>query len=276
MIESGAYDLEDPVTRTTLLEGRDFLERHLDRLVILDEIQRAPDLFLYLRGLVDQARRDGRGNGRYLLLGSASSELLSQSESLAGRIVYVELPGVLATEYPDKDQLWLRGGLPESLLASSDEASLLWRRQFVRTYLQRDIPAMAGRIPAETLSRFWTMIAHNQGCLWNAERLAAGLGISGSTVNRYLDTMVDLMLVRRLYPWHGNVGRRLIKSPKVYIRDSGLVHERLGIGSLDGLLAHPIVGGSWEGFVVENLVMSAGDHATCHSTAVPGVTSWTF
>lgn len=251
-------DLEDPETRA-VLKDRAFLEGHLDKLVVLDEVQRAPDLFWVLRGLIDQARQAGTSYGRYLLLGSASNELLAQSESLAGRISYVELTGVLVSEFSDADRLWVRGGLPDSLLASSDDTSMRWRRNFVRTYLERDIPMLAGRLPAETLDRFWTMLAHCQAGLWNGEKLAAGLGISGSTVSRYLDTMVDLMLVRRLRPWHGNVKRRLIKSPKVYIRDTGILHERLGISDKDALIRHPVVGSSWEGFVIENLIQAAGE-----------------
>lgn len=253
-------DLENPDTRAVLAAGgRSYLERHLDKLVVLDEVQRAPEVFAILRGLIDQARRMDGGTGRYLVLGSASNELLRQSsESLAGRIGHVDLPGVLANEVGGTDALWLRGGFPDSLLAQSDPLSLLWRQEFIRTYLERDIPALGPRIPAETLGRFWTMLAHLQGCVFNGARIAAGLGVSGSTVGRYLDVMVDLMLVRRLMPWTGNVSKRLTKSPKVYVRDSGLVHALLKINGIDDLLGHPVVGASWEGFVVEQILSQPG------------------
>ena len=153
--------------------------------------------------------------------------------------------------------LWLRGGFPESFLAASDRASLTWREDFIRTYLERDIPSFGLRIPAETLRRFWTMLAHDQGGLLNAAKLAAGLGVSGQSVARYLDLLVDLMLVRRLPPWHANVGKRLVKSPKVYIRDAGLTHALLGLETREALLGHPVVGGSWEGFCIENLIAAA-------------------
>lgn len=157
----------------------------------------------------------------------------------------------------DMSTLWLRGGFPESFLSKGDHASLTWREDFIRTYLERDIPAFGLRIPAETLRRFWTMLAHSQGGLLNAAKLAGNLGVSGQTVARYLDLLADLMLVRRLSPWHANAGKRLVRSPKVYIRDSGLAHALLGIESVEDLLGHPVVGGSWEGFCVENLILAA-------------------
>jgi predicted AAA+ superfamily ATPase len=222
---------------------------------------RLPDLFRNLRGLIDQGRREGRRTGRFLLLGSASMDLLRQSgESLAGRIAYLELGPISPREYPGgMDRLWLRGGFPDSLLAPDDGASLRWRGDFIRTYLERDIPQMGPRIAAETLRRFWTMLAHRQGSLLNAAELARALGVDGKTVASYLDLLVDLLLVRRLAPWHANAGKRLVKSPKVYIRDSGLVHALLGLGDAEALLGHPIAGASWEGFVIEALIAAAPD-----------------
>ena len=253
-------DLESEQDRAKLAEAELYLERHLDRLVILDEVHRTPGLFPVLRGLIDRSRRCGAGTGRYLLLGSASLDLLRQSgESLAGRIRYLELVpfSVLEPTRKEPDTLWLRGGFPESLLARNGERSLRWRQDFIRTYLERDIPRFGPRIAAETLRRFWTMLAHRQGSLLNVAELARGLGLDAKTAARYLDLMVDLLLVRRLAPWHANVGKRLVKSPRVYLRDSGVLHALLGIADTEGLLAHPIVGASWEGFVLENLLSSA-------------------
>jgi hypothetical protein len=257
-------DLESESDRAKLSEPELYLAQHEDKLVILDEIQRTPELFRSLRGLVDAGRRRGRGRGRFLVLGSASIDLLRQSsESLAGRIRYLELPPVDAGEV-DRDQLeilWLRGGFPESLLAASDAASLRWRVDFIRTYLERDIPQLGPRIPAETLRRLWTMLAHQQGGLLNAAALARSLAVDGKTVASYLDLLVDLLLVRRLPPWHGNVRKRLVKSPKVYIRDSGLVHALLGVGDREALLSHPVAGGSWEGLAIESLIAAGQGNA---------------
>lgn len=189
-------------------------------------------------------------------------DLLRQSsESLAGRIAYLELGPFDPLEVDNLDRLWLRGGFPDSYLAASDRASLRWRRDLIRTYLERDIPQLGPRIPAETLRRFWTMLAHAQGGLLNASALARGLGVDGKTIMSYLDLMVDLLLVRRLPPWSGNSGKRLVKSPKVYIRDSGLTHALLGIGDRETLLGHPVVGASWEGLAIEALVMAAPEGA---------------
>ena len=253
-------DLESEADRAKLAEPELYLSQHEDKLVILDEIQRTPQLFRSLRGLIDAGRRRGRGKGRFLVLGSASIDLLKQSsESLAGRIRYLELAPLDAGEVGRKriDALWLRGGFPESLLADSDGASLRWRMDFIRTYLERDIPQLGPRIPAETLRRLWTMLAHQQGGLLNAAALARALAVDGKTVASYLDLLVDLLLVRRLPPWHGNVRKRLVKSPKVYVRDSGLVHALLGIGESEALLAHPVPGGSWEGLAIESLIAAA-------------------
>jgi predicted AAA+ superfamily ATPase len=253
-------DLEDPADRDKLADPALYLQAHEDKLVILDEIQNTPDLFRTLRGLIDKGRRKGRKSGRFLLLGSASIELLRQSsESLAGRIAYRELAPLDVTETggDKQDILWLRGGFPRSFLARGDAKSFDWRRDFLRTYLTRDIPALEPRIPAETLRRLWTMLAHAQGTQLNASRLATGLSISSPTVARYIDLLVDLLLVRRLLPYHANLGKRLIKSPKVYVRDSGLLHALLAVQTLEALYDHPIVGPSWEGFVVETLVNCA-------------------
>jgi len=260
-------DLESESDRAKLSAPELYLAQHEDKLVILDEIQRAPQLFRNLRGLIDSGRRRGRAKGRFLALGSASIDLLKQaSESLAGRIRYLELAPLAAGEIGRKrlDALWLRGGFPESLLASSDAASLRWRMDFIRTYLERDIPQLGPRIPAETLRRLWTMLAHQQGGLLNAAALARALAVDGKTVAAYLDLLVDLLLVRRLTPWHANVRKRLVKSPKVYVRDSGLVHALLGIGEREDLLAHPVAGGSWEGTAIESLIAAAPGGTEAH------------
>ena len=252
-------DLENPRDVARLADPGRYLELHADRLVILDEIQRMPDLFRVLRGQIDERRRSGRRSRHFLLLGSASDRLLRQSsESLAGRIIYHELPGLDALDVgSDHDSLWLRGGFPDSLTARSDAASARWRLNFVRTYLERDIPQFGVRVPAETLRRFWTMLGHRQGGLLNASELARSLDVSVPTVTRYVDLLSDLMLVRRLPPWFANVGKRLVKTPKVYIRDSGVLHSLLGLGTLDDVLSHPVIGASWEGFVIENLIAAA-------------------
>ena len=253
-------DLERDADRQILTEPELYLDEQIGKLVILDEVQQLPGLFRTLRGQIDTRRRAGIRTGQFLLLGSASNVLLHQSaESLAGRVRYIEMPPLLIDEVGpgNLNTLWLRGGFPDSFQAESDRASLEWRDDFLRTYLERDIPALGPRIPAATLRRFWTMLAHAQGGLSNAAALAEGLGVSGQTVGRYLDLLVDLMLVRRLQPWHANVGKRLVKSPKIYVRDSGLVHALLGLGTLESLLGHPVVGGSWEGFCIETLIAAS-------------------
>jgi uncharacterized protein len=252
-------DLEDRADRAKLDEPQLFLERYEDRLVILDEIHRVPELFQDLRGIIDRGRRRGRRTGRFLMLGSASIELLRQSgESLAGRIAYVDMGPLDVLEAGGEAAtlatLWLRGGYPDSFLATSDEQSLRLRRDFIRTYLERDVALFGPRLPAETLERLWTMLAHTQGGLLNASRLASGLAVSAQTVTRYIGLLTDLLLVRRLEPLHGNLGKRLVKSPKVYVRDSGLAHALLGISDYAALAGHPVVGASWEGFVIENLL----------------------
>jgi predicted AAA+ superfamily ATPase len=253
-------DLESEADLAKLDQPALFLGDHQDALVILDEVHRLPGLFPVLRGLIDQARREGRRAGQYLLLGSASVELLKQSgESLAGRITYEELSALSVLETPGvaPDALWLRGGFPESLLAVDGVHSLRWRQDFVRTYLERDVAQFAPRLATGLLRRFWVMLAHRQGGLLNAADFARSLGVSANTVSNYLDLLVDLMLVRRLPPWHVNLGKRLVRAPKVYVRDSGLVHALLGIADQDALLSHPVLGASWETWVIENLIASA-------------------
>jgi predicted AAA+ superfamily ATPase len=252
-------DLESQSDRTKLSEPELYLNEHIDKLVILDEVQSFPGIFEQLRGLIDRGRRQGHRSGRFLLLGSASIELLKQSgESLAGRIAYHELTPLSTLEILDKQEsLWLRGGFPDSFLAKSDEKSMKWRMNFIKTYLERDIPQLGPRIAAETLRRFWTMLAHRQNTLLNASEISKSLGVDSKTVAKYLDLMVDLLLVRRLPPWHGNLGKRLVKSPKIYIRDTGLCHALLNIVNREALISHPISGLSWESFVIENLISVA-------------------
>ena len=255
-------DLEDRSDRQKLAEPKLYLEQYRDRLVILDEIHRVPEIFQDLRGIIDQGRRDGLNTGRFLILGSAAIELLRQSgETLAGRIAYVPMGPFDVLEISDTAEdlnaLWVRGGFPDSYLASTEEHSFAWRKDFIRTYLERDVALFGPRLPAETLERLWTMLGHNQGGLLNASKLASALDISAQTVNRYIDLLVDLLLIRRLVPLHNNLGKRLVKSPKLYVRDSGLTHALLGIANFDSLAGHPIVGASWEGFVIENLISVA-------------------
>jgi predicted AAA+ superfamily ATPase len=284
-------DLETREDRQKLSEPELFLRAFEDRLVVLDEIHRVPEVFGALRGIIDQGRRSGHGTGRFLILGSASIDLLRQSsESLAGRISFIEIAPFQLLEMPASDaellQLWLRGGFPGSTLAADDAVSYRWRIDFIRTYLERDVPQFGPRIPAETLERLWTMLAHGQGTLLNASRLAAALQITSPTVQRYIDLLADLLLVRRLPPFHRNAGKRLVKSPKIYVRDSGLVHALLGLRSYQELLGHPVCGASWEGFVLENLLFAAPErtHACFYRTAagaeidilldIPGQGQW--
>lgn len=260
-------DLERPADRMKLDDADGFLRMQSDKLVILDEIHRLPGLFEVLRGIIDERRRAGQRVGQFLLLGSASLDLMQQSsETLAGRISYLEVTPVNAQELQGQnlntDALWLRGGFPDSLLAVSDAASLNWREDFVRSYLQRDVPMFAPRLRAETLGRLWTMLAHQQGALLQQSRLASGLGLTSPSIERYIDLLVDLQLVRRLRSWSGNVGKRLVKAPKVYVRDSGLVHALLGIRTLNDLVGHPVCGPSYEGFCIENLIAAAGPQCT--------------
>jgi predicted AAA+ superfamily ATPase len=234
--------------------------------VILDEVQRLPEIFAVLRAIIDIRIRSGEPSGQFLLLGSATGVLLQQSsESLAGRMVQLELSPLQAREImaaadplaQPLHMLWIRGGFPLSWLAKNDSESFRWREAFIATYLERDIPALGPRIPATSLRRLWTMLAHLQGSLLNYSQLSTALAISGQLVHRYVDILCDLMLLRRLAAWHGNVGKRLVKSPKVYVRDSGLVHALLGLTNYESVLSHPVAGLSWEGFVIEQIMSAA-------------------
>lgn len=266
-VPSVYLDLEN---RADLQKARDieaFHKENSDKLIILDEVQRLPEIFAPIRGLIDKERRRGNRTGQFLFLGSASIDLLKQSsETLAGRIAYIEMFPVNALEYtksakdtPALNRLWLRGGFPDSLLTdgakrSAGEISLNWRYSFIKTYLERDIPQLGPRIPAETLERFWMMLAHSQGTSVNASKLAANIEVSGVSVARYIDLLVDLLLIRKVQPYTANVKKRLVKSPRIYVRDSGITHALLNIASYNDLLGHPVVGKSWEGFVIENII----------------------
>lgn len=251
-------DLESPEDLLKLSDPVTFFTQHNDKLIILDEIQRMPQLFTVLRGIIDKNRELGRHSGQFLLLGSASMEWLRQSsESLAGRISYLEMSGFNGLEIEENKQnlrrLWLRGGFPNSYLASDDDLSMDWLENLVRTYLERDVPQMGFRVPANRLRQLWTMLAHLQGETINYSKLATNLEIDGKTVRHYIDILVDLLLVRELQPWHSNVKKRLVKSPRYYVRDSGILHRLLGIDCHEGLLSNPVLGKSWEGFVIENI-----------------------
>ncbi len=257
-------DLESPADRRKLSDPLEYLQSHEDKLVILDEIHREPELFPVLRGLIDEGISRGRAAGRFLILGSASFELLRQtSETLAGRYAELYLGPFNITEIQSgsNDQLWLRGGFPKSYLAKDDEVSAVWRDSFIRTFLERDVPQFSPRLAAETLRRLWTMLAYQQGGIFNAADFARSLAVDGKTVVRYLDILVDLLMVRRLEPLYANVGKRLVKSPKIYVRDSGMVHALLELDDREKLLANPVAGGSWEGFAIENILAAAPDRA---------------
>lgn len=252
-------DLESPSDRAKLVEAEQYFDLNAGKLIILDEIQRMPDLFPLLRGVIDRRRKQGLRSCQFLILGSASLELIRQSsESLAGRIAYEELSGFTILEVGDQEnnleKLWLRGGFPDSFLAASDKASMTWRQNFITTYLERDIPQIAQFLPSNRLRRLWTMLAHEQGQLINFSKFGASLDLSSPTVKSYVEMLEDLLLIRSIRPWMSNVGKRLVKSPKVYIRDSGLTHTLLQITTLDNLLAHPVAGFSWEGMVIEQLL----------------------
>ena len=267
--DSVYVDLERPSHLQRVSDIEEYCDANADKLLIFDEVHRVPGLFAPLRSIIDDRRRAGKRTGLFLLLGSASLDLLRQSsETLAGRVAHCELhPLDVGEVAPGRElrKLWCRGGFPESFLAADDAQSLAWRIDFVRSYLERDIPQLGPRIPSETLRRFWTMLAHNQGQLHNAASLGRGLDVDGVTIARYLDLLVDLLLVRRLEPWTSNLGRRLVKAPKVYIRDSGICHALLGVETMDDLFGHPVVAGSWEGFVIENIIR-----------VLPGRASWGF
>ena len=247
------FDLGDPASLARLDEPMTAL-RPLNGLVVIDEVQRRPDLFPVLRVLSD---RKGAPS-RFLMLGSASGDLLRQSsESLAGRMEYVTMGGFTLSELgaPTEPTLWRRGGFPLSYLAKTEADSLTWRKNFVRTLLERDFPQWGVRVPAAALQRFWTMLAHYHGKVWNAAEPARALGVSESTTRRYLDLLTDALMIRQLQPWHANLGKRQVKAPKVYVRDTGLLHHLLGIDTAKALVSHPKLGASWEGFVIEQMLM---------------------
>ncbi len=257
-IPSIYLDLESPEDLTKLTDPITFLQLHNDKIVILDEIQRMPNIFMILRGLIDKNRQKGRKGSQFLMLGSASMDLLRQSsESLAGRISYIEMMGlnILETGISQNtiQKLWLRGGFPNSYLAENDEISMHWLEDLIKTYLERDVPQMGFRVSATRLRRLWTMLAHLQGETINTTKLATNLEVKRSNINHYIDILTDLLLIRRIDPWYANVKKRLIKSPRYYVRDSGILHRLLNIGNYDSLLSNPILGKSWEGFVIENI-----------------------
>jgi predicted AAA+ superfamily ATPase len=256
-------DLERPADRLRLDDADTYLRAQQGKLVILDEIHRAPGVFEILRGIIDDNRQAGIRSGQFLLLGSAALDLMRQSsETLAGSVAYIDLAPLSigdATAAGIADStLRLRGGFPDSLLAADDTRSLNWRRDFIRSYLERDVPMFAPRLPAETIGRLWTMLAHNQGSVLNQARIASALGVANPTIDRYIDLLVDLQLVRRLRPWGGNLGKRLVKSPKVYVRDSGLLHGLLELETVNDLLGHPVCGHSFVGHCIDNLIQAAG------------------
>lgn len=262
-------DMERPADRRRLDDADAYLRAQAPKLVVIDEIHRVPELFAILRGVIDDRRAQGQRYGHFLLLGSASLDLMQQSsESLAGRVTYLDMSPVDGPEAVaagiELDALWCRGGFPDSLRAQDDRSSYVWRLDFIRSYLERDVPMFAPRMPSQTLGRLWTMLAHLQGGLLNASQLAASLGVASPTVGRYIDLLADLQLVRRLQPWSANVGKRLVKTPKVYVRDSGIVHALLGLEDLDAVLGHPVVGGSYEGFVLETLIGALPPNVSPH------------
>jgi uncharacterized protein len=250
------FDLEDPTDLAKLSAPKLTLET-LEGLIVIDEIQRKPDLFPLLRVLSDRSEI----KSRFLILGSASPRLIrNASESLAGRVRFIDISGfsVLETGYDSWQNLWLSGGFPRSYLAGEIEESYRWRNDFIRSFLERDLPQLGITIPSETLRRFWTMIAHYHGQIWNAAEFARALGSSEATARRYLDILSGSYVVRQLIPWYENIKKRQIKAPKVYIRDTGLLHTLLSIESMDDLTSHPKIGASWEGFVLEQIIAITG------------------
>ena len=246
------FDLEDPVSLSLLEEPRTALAR-LEGLVVVDEVQRRPDLFPVLRVLADRRRNPAQ----FLIIGSASGELLRQSaEILAGRTERIEIDGFTLSELgaDAADALWQRGGFPQAYLADSERDSMAWRKQFIQSLLERDFPQWGVRVPAMALLRFWTMVAHFHGQVWNAAEPARALGVNPSTMRRYLDLLTDALVLRQIQPWHANLRKRQVKSPKVYVRDSGLLHQLLGLETEKALLSHPKLGASWEGFVIEQVL----------------------
>ena len=244
------FDLENPVDLARLADPGLEL-RPLRGLVVLDEIQRLPEVFPLLRALVDRPRTPAR----FLVLGSASPELLRQtSETLAGRVAFHELDGFDLREVSDLDRLWLHGAFPRSCLARSAAASRRWRDDFVRTFLERDLVALGSSVPSTTLRRFWTMLAHWHGQIWNGSEFARAFGVAHTTVRRYLDLLTSVFVVQQLQPWHENVAKRQVRAPKVYVADSGILHALLGLNTREALVSHPKVGASWEGFAVRQII----------------------
>ncbi len=262
--ETSYLDLELDTDLSKLSEAEGYLRRFENQLLIVDEVQRLPDLFRILRGLVDIRKRSGEKAGQFLLLGSASRDLLQQSsETLAGRIRYLELAPFSALEIYKNDplgfnpeKLWFRGGFPDSYLAPTEDESWEWRNDFIATYVERDIPLMGPNVSASRMKKFWTMLAHYHGQQVVLSAIGKSLEVSHTTIRTYLDTLIDFYMVRQIQPWSGNTKKRLVKSPKIYLRDTGLLHNLLNISSFDRLLGHPVLGASWEGFVVENIVLN--------------------
>ncbi|MEM8500190.1 MAG: ATP-binding protein [Pseudomonadota bacterium] len=267
-------DLERPSDRRMLDDPEGYFDQYAEHLIILDEVQRVPEIFQVLRGQIDQRRRMKGNGGKFLILGSASMELLRQSsESLAGRISYVEMVPlhirevVSHSQQSDQDNhqaiddLWLKGGFPESFTRQDEEASLQWRLDFVQTYLERDIPQFGLQVATDQLARFWRMLANDQGELFNAQRFARSLGVSGHTIARYLDLLEKLLLVRTLQPWSVNTGKRLTKSARPFVRDTGILHALLNLRDIDSLRGHAVSGKSWEGFVIESLIAASNNKA---------------
>ena len=265
--KSGYLDLELDTDLNKLDDPESYLRRFENQLLIIDEVQRKPDLFRVLRGLIDIRKRNGERAGQFLLLGSASRDLLQQSsETLAGRIRYLELTpfGILEIFKMDKlgfnpEKLWFRGGFPDSYLAETDNESWKWRNDFISTYVERDIPLMGPQIPATRMKKFWTMLAHYHGQQIVLSELSKSLEVSQPTVKSYLDILTDFYMVRQIQPWAGNTKKRLVKSPKIYLRDTGILHKLLNISSFEGLLGHPVLGASWEGFVIENIIVQLSE-----------------
>lgn len=263
-VDAVYLDMERPSDSAKLQEAELYLEQHGDRLVIIDEIQRRPELFPLIRSLVDSGEKRA---GRFLVLGSAAPSMIRQSsESLAGRIIYHELPPLSIDETGVEDfrTLWLRGGYPDSYLASTDDDSSIWREAFIRTYLERDIPQLGFHVPSEQLRRFWEMLAHSHAQLWNASRIAGSLGVTAPTTRRYLDILQDTFIIRQLQPYYANIKKRLVKSPKVYFRDSGLLHTLLRITDFEQLSGTPHAGASFEGWVTEQVITSISDSSALY------------
>ncbi|MFO7880214.1 MAG: ATP-binding protein [Bacteroidales bacterium] len=261
-------DLELDSDFNKLTDAEAYLKRFSNHLLIIDEVQRKPDLFRLLRGLVDKRKRTGELSGQFLLLGSASSNLIqNSSESLAGRIRYLELTTFSITELQNNEdntfninKLWLRGGFPDSYLASNKKESMDWRRDFFSTYVERDIPTMGPRVSSVLLKRFWKMLAHYHANQINYSEFGRSLEVSHTSIKNYLDLLTDFYMVRQIQPWSGNIKKRLVKSPKIYLRDSGILHSLLNISDAESLFSHPKIGASWEGFIIENIINQLDDN----------------